>query len=142
MPGGIPMTTDRRGARPPATAAATTRSAKGRLPRGWRISRLAVRPPTNAHATPGRKPLSTVTSTTATRIRFGVHVADHEDGSHCCVQDPDQDGEEETGVADLRSLTGWTATWAPTGGGSSIPIGPARPRSQLVLFHVKLSRRP
>ena len=35
-----------------------------------------------------------------------MHVADREDGSDCGVQDPDQDCEEEAGVADLRSLTG------------------------------------
>jgi len=38
-----------------------------------------------------------------------MHVADHDDGSHCGVQDPDQDCEEESDGGDLRSSTGAAA---------------------------------
>jgi hypothetical protein len=44
-----------------------------------------------------------------------MHVADHEDGSHCGVQDPDQDCEEETDVGDLCSSTGAAAAGTPKG---------------------------
>jgi hypothetical protein len=68
-----------------------------------------------------------------------MHVADHEDGSNCGVQDPDQDCEEEAGVADLRSLTGSTATRGSNGRWGEYTDRPGRAEVPIGLFHVKLS---
>jgi hypothetical protein len=68
-----------------------------------------------------------------------MYVADHEDGSDCGVQDPDQDCEEEAGVADLRSLTGWTTAGAATGGCDEYTDGIGFAGAPMCLFHVKLS---
>lgn len=68
-----------------------------------------------------------------------MNVADHEDGSHCGVQDPYQDCEEEADGGDLRSSTGWAG-----GGGSNVrwveyTDPPPLDDGQESLFHVKLS---
>jgi hypothetical protein len=68
-----------------------------------------------------------------------MHVADHEDGSYCSVQDPDQECEEEAGVTDLRSLTGWTTAGAATGECDEYTDGIGLAGAWMHVFHVKLS---
>jgi hypothetical protein len=51
-----------------------------------------------------------------------MHSADCENGGRCRVQDPDEDREEDAGVADLRSSTDSTARGGGSGAGqASIP---------------------
>ena len=62
-----------------------------------------------------------------------MHIADREDGSHCGVQDPDQDCEEESGVADVRPSTASTTAGLAAGGGASIPMVPPRPERYVLV---------
>ena len=67
-----------------------------------------------------------------------MNVADHEDGSHCGVQDPYQDCEEETDVGDLRSSTDSAGGWSSNVRWSEYTDRPPLIDADKRLFHVKL----